>query len=141
MSENLDLVRSIYADWERGDFTRTDWANPEIEFVAVSPLEAPRAKGLSEMASFVRDVFSYMADWSEVAEGYRELDADRVLVLNRFTGRGRASGVSLTTPAHTARVFEIHNGKVTRLTLYPDGDRALTDLGRAPEGKATDQSD
>ena len=86
MSANLDLVRSIYADWERGDFTRTDWANPEIEFVAVSPLEAPRAKGLSEMASFVRDVFSHMADWSEVAEEYRELDANHVLVLNRFTG-------------------------------------------------------
>jgi hypothetical protein len=131
MSANLDLVRSIYADWERGDFSRVDWANPEIEFIAVSPLEAPRAKGLSEMASFVRDVFSHMADWSEVAEEYRELDANRVLVLNRFTARGRASGVSLTTPTRAARVFEIHNGKVTRMSLF-DRDRALADLGVAP---------
>ena len=31
MSANVDLVRSIFADWERGEYRSIGWAHPEIE--------------------------------------------------------------------------------------------------------------
>jgi hypothetical protein len=69
-----------------------------------------------------------------VADEYRELEEDLILVLNRSSGRGKTSGLELgQIQAEGASVFHIREGKVTRLVLYGDRERALADVGLVSE--------
>jgi hypothetical protein len=60
---------------------------------------------------------------------YRALDDERVLVLLRQHGRGKASGMDLTA-MHTeaANVLHIRDSKVTKLVVYWERSRAIADL-------------
>ena len=130
MSENLDLVRSIYADWERGDFSSAEWADPETEYVFTDGPGPGSWTGLAQMAEAPCDCVSAWKDWYAGAEEYRELDDERVLVLCDPRGRGKTSGVELQTArAKAATLLRIRSGKVVALTWYFDRDRALADLG------------
>lgn len=133
-SANVELVRSIYADWERGHFTTAAWADPEIEYVLVGGPAPGRWAGLSGLWQGWRGVLDAWDKLRFEAEEYRELDGERVLVLYQWTGRGKASGVDLgDVQAKGATLLHIRDGKVTRLVGYFERDRALADLGLAPE--------
>jgi ketosteroid isomerase-like protein len=130
VSANLDLVCSIYADWERGDYSSTEWAHPESETVMADGPAPGSWTGPAGTAAALRDVTSAWEDWYAGAEEYRELDDERVLVLTRRGGRGKTSGLEIAEMrTEGAVLFEIHNGKVMRLVIYWDRDRALADLG------------
>jgi ketosteroid isomerase-like protein len=142
-SANLDLVRSIYADWERGDFSSAEWADPDVEFVhADMGMFVPEgSKGLAAMAEPARARIEVVEDLRTQAEEYRELDDRRVLVLDRTSGRMKHSGIafggSTSLPSVGAHLFDVRAGKVTKLVAYANRDRAFADLGLAPEGHAT----
>jgi ketosteroid isomerase-like protein len=134
-SANLELVRSIFADWQRGDFSSADWAHPEIEF-SIADGPAPGSwKGLAEMATGWREFLSAWEDFhADEVDEYRELDGERVLALQRFTVRGKTSGLDLRR-MRGANLFHIRGGKVTRLVLYWNREHALADLGLPPDAR------
>jgi ketosteroid isomerase-like protein len=132
MSANMDLVRSIFACWERGDFSSVEWADPEIEYVSAEPLLPPGHNGVEEMAKVWRNWLHAWEDFHADADRYRQVDAERVLVLLHYGGRGKPSGLEVP-PTDGASLFHIRDGKVTRLVLYLDRERAFAELGLAPE--------
>jgi ketosteroid isomerase-like protein len=125
---HLDLVRSIYAAWERGDFSSAEWAHPEIEFAFADGPEPGRWKGLAEMAERYGDWLRAWKDFRAEPEEYIVVDSERILVLVHNSGRGRTSGVELEQRS-VANFFEIQAGRVTRLVLFWDRERAFADAG------------
>ena len=135
MSANLDLVHSIYADWERGNFSSVGWADPEIEYVEAEMGRFPRTSshGVIGLAEAARARLEVLEDVRELAEEYRELDDGRVLVLNLTRGRWKRSGIELgvskSRPWVGAHLFHIRDGKVTKLVVYGSRDSTFADLG------------
>jgi ketosteroid isomerase-like protein len=137
-SGNLEFVRSIYAAWERDDYSSTEWAHPDVEFVLADGPDPGSWKGRAGMAEGWRTFLSNWGDYHFEVEEYRELDEERILVLLRISGRGRTSRLELgQVGANGANLLHVRGGKVTRLALYFDRDRALDDVGLVREADST----
>jgi ketosteroid isomerase-like protein len=136
-SANLELVRSIHGVWERGDFSSVEWAHPDIEYVQADGPAPGSWIGLAGMAEVFRDFLSAWEEWRVEVDEYLELDGGRVVVLQRFSARGKTSGFEAgRIRTEVASVFQIRAGKVTRLVQYFDREQALTDLRLTPESES-----
>ena len=72
--ENLELVRSIYADWERGDYSSAEWAHPEIEYVIADGPTPGSWTGLAGLAEGFRSILDAWEGYGGEVDDYRELD-------------------------------------------------------------------
>jgi ketosteroid isomerase-like protein len=118
--ENVEIVRSIFESWGEGDFSSADWADPDIEFVAI--LDRIESRGIEAMRDRWLEVLGAYDNFSVVADEFLDVD-DRVLVHVRFRGSGKSSGAPLTD-FWGWNLFTLRDARVTRLVLYPDAEEA-----------------
>src|SRR5260370_42284058 len=119
MSENLDLVRSLYAEWARGRYRSAEWAHPELEYTNVDgPYRGTRV-GLTEMAAGWRLLLSAWSEFSTNADEYDELADGRVLARATLAGAARFLGLLISAGrAPGDHAFHIEAGKVLPFTPY-----------------------
>jgi ketosteroid isomerase-like protein len=131
-SDNVELARAIWSNWQKGDYTATDWAHPEIEFVAADLPDADVRVGVDAMNDAWTDFLRHWDAFRAEPEEFLELDGGRVAVLAAFSGRGKYSGMEVRdAEMRGAMVFHIRDRKVTRMVMYYNRERGMAELGLA----------
>ena len=123
--ENVEVVRSILANWARGDYSSVDWADPDI---AYRDAEGRESRGLDALARRWREFLTVWDHFATTPERFIDAGDDRVLVLVRFEGRGRASGTP-TTAFSGGQLFTLREDRVVRLDLFTGTKEALEAAG------------
>jgi ketosteroid isomerase-like protein len=126
---DLELLRAAYGEWARGDFSRADMWDQEVEFV-IAGVESRTYTG----PEGVREGwFDFLSAWDhfkvEGVDYFEGAQDDTYVVFCHLTGRGRES--NLPIGAETANVIIVRNGKIVRFELFWSRDDALRAAGLA----------
>ena len=104
--------------------------HPEVEFYsALASLEGRAFVGHEGIRRYFDDVISAWDEWRVELHRVEEIPDGRVVVTMTMHVRGRHSGAEVTQSV--GHVWELEEGKLRRCTAYPDGEAALTAVGRA----------
>jgi ketosteroid isomerase-like protein len=128
--ENVDAVRRVLEAAGRGDLSDLlSLHDPEWE--GFIPAEYPVAgtyRGLDGVRAFVEE---WLDAWEEFrVEPEEFLDVgDSVVVMVRYWGRGKGSGVEVHD--RWAYLYKLRDGKIIRWRLYASRNEALKAVGLA----------
>jgi ketosteroid isomerase-like protein len=84
-------------------------------------------RGAHRWIKFVRTWTEDFEDWSFRVERLIDAGEDRVVALTHQSGTGKGSGVPVDL--HHGSVFELEDGRITRMRIYGDAREALEAAG------------
>jgi ketosteroid isomerase-like protein len=126
--ENVEIVRRIYAEFERGNFWVGEFFDPDVRIVWSDPMFARSAesRGLQELTGSLKEFFDAWDGMTATAE--RIIDVgEQVVVVAVWRGSGKTSGIDLER--RQGLVWTIRNGKAIDVVTYDDPAEALEAAG------------
>jgi ketosteroid isomerase-like protein len=84
-------------------------------------------RGREGMERYFEELADTWEEFSVLAEDFRELDGECMLVLVRLEGRGKGSGIPIDA-LHTV-LFHFRGGRISRIHSYLDRGEALRAAG------------
>lgn len=124
MSESIDVVRRAYEAFRAGDAEALiAVSDPDIHFGTSAAAPGGTFRGHPGIRRYLKEIEIAFGDrWDAVIERVAEVGSDRVLVIARIFGEGKA-GEPLSL--HLAHVWELRHGKLLRGRVYLDPQEAL----------------
>jgi ketosteroid isomerase-like protein len=122
--ENVEIVRSFYDQWARGDFPGPiELMDPEIEYVNPAGAVEPRTRhGLDAFTKAVEKIFEGWEAWEMEPEQFTPV-GDQVAVVVGYRARGRGSGVEVE--GRESALWTLRDGKVVRYAWFHEPGDAL----------------
>jgi ketosteroid isomerase-like protein len=121
--ENVEVVRRMYDARDRGDTAGTlARFHPRVVVDATARGDTAVGQGHEELVAIIAEWTSEFEEWGEEIDEIRDL-GDNVFVVATQRGRGRGSGVEVE--ARYALLYEVEEGKITRMTLFREAADAL----------------
>jgi uncharacterized protein len=103
--------------------------NQDVEWFPAMPVTSGGGalRGREGIESYLREVSDTWEEYRVVAQDFRDLGDDQVLVLSRVEGRGAGSGGLIDAPM--GQIFDFRDGKISRVRTYLDHGEALRAVG------------
>jgi ketosteroid isomerase-like protein len=131
--ENVELVRSVYDGWARGDVAKAlEGLDASIVWEAIA--DAPDAGTYRGHAGVRRYMEDWLGDFDIVSMDFKEVITceDRLVVTQCARARGKGSGVE--TELHYAAAYRFRGGKVVEIQEFRTKEEALAAVGPAEQG-------
>jgi len=128
--ENVELCKRAFRVFERLDVEGgLEYLDPEIVFQSaiVSSAEGNSYRGHDGLRRWAAEAESAFAELRTVADEWRDLGSDHVLMLGRVYARGRESGADVDAPV--AFLCTLRDAKLAHVTGFLNHDEALEAAG------------
>ncbi len=122
----LEKLETLYEEWAGGDYSRSDIFDSQMMLETFGIGEPLRADNYEEFVDAMRD---WLGAWEDpiTIEAEEFLPAgDRILVLVRWSGRGKGGGAQVE--AEGAHLWTFRDGLVVHYGVYRDRDEARAAL-------------
>ena len=126
-NRDIQVLRELYAHWERGDFTYEEVFAEDYTWKAVDAVESGEYTGIADIRAAWRAWLQAWDGFSIEAEEVLAGSDGRYVVMQLFRGKGKASG--LESEERSASVATVRDGLIVRMEGYWDIDAALQAAG------------